>query len=167
MINNISKYINKEKRELRYIYIIMQKLRGAKEFNSNIKYFYENFLKNDEKTGINKCMVNMEKIWNHKKWRQNKKNMVRINVKKCINDDLLNNIIFKQINLEKHQIKQLLFNKNKSINKGELRLEFDKLIKDLILECNNKQYGISQCGKHITFDKLANYKKIYEIINEI
>ena len=79
MINSISKYINKEKRELRYIYIIMQKLKGAKEFNQNIKYFYEYFLKQDEKDGINKCMKNIEKIWKHKKWRRkNKKNMIRM-----------------------------------------------------------------------------------------
>ena len=164
MINNISKYINKEKRELRYIFIIMQKLKGAKEFNSNIKYFYKNFIKQEEKLGINKCMTNIEKIWNHKKWRRkNKKNMVRINVKKCINDDLLNNIIFNQINLEKHQIKGFLFNKNKNIDKGELRLKFDNLIKNLVTNYDNNQYGVSQCGRYITFDKLTNYKKFMRL----
>ena len=164
MINNISRYINQEKKELKRIYIIMQKLKGSKEFNLNIKYFYENFLKQDEKDGINKCLINIEKIWNHKKWRRkNMKNMIKINIKKCIHDDLLNNIIFKQIKLEKYQIKTLLRNKNKSINNGELRIKFDKLIQDLASKYSNNQYNISQCGRFVKFEKLSYYKKFMRL----
>ena len=171
MIKQLTKDINIKKRMCNRHWILinqlfdMKKIKNEKNTIHHLRVFRKEILKEIENAAKEKLLKNIKKLWEDKlSYIPNIINMIKIDVRKCINDDLLNTVIYRNLRIEKNSIKTKLFKKINSVKQREKRNdEFDQLILQQYYKIQPKDYALSNNGRKVIFTNLYQYQKLIKI----
>ena len=142
----------------------MKKIKNTKNTIQHLCEFRKKVLKSIENDYKLKLLTNIEKLWEDKLMHiPNIIRMIKIDIRECVNDDLLNTVIYKNLRLEKRLVKSMIFKKSNNLKQAKRNNDFDEIILRQYYIRQPKDYAISNNGRKVIFTNIFQYQKLIKI----